>query len=153
MKNILPVFALLLVITFPSCKKMGVLKSQTKGLTSELVVPKGFSWENSRNIKVKVFVTDQSSGSSPYLIALYDHDPALGERSLAKGSATLKRAFETAVYLSKQISTLYIVKTSANNARVISKVALGSSTIEVSMGAPAMVPSTGINRLHPGIKG
>lgn len=148
MRKQLPIMSLLLAATFTSCQKMGVLKSHNTGLTSELVVPKGFNWESSRNIKVKVSVTDQSTGNSPFLIALYDHDPRLGGKAIGKGSASLKMAFQTSVYLSNQISTLYIVKTASNNAQVISKITPGNDNVEVSMEAPVIRPSTQTKKPH-----
>lgn len=148
----LPALALLLVIAFASCQKMGVLKSRSNELTSELVVPKGFIWESSRNIKVKVSITDQGTTASPYLIELYDQDPALGGSAITKGAATLKMPFETAIYLSNEISTIYIVKIAPNNTQVILKVAPGNSDVDVSMGAPLVPATTGIKMIHPGIK-
>lgn len=148
----LHILAMMLATAFASCQKIGILKSRSKGLTSGLVVPKGFSWESSRNIKIKVSVTDHVLGNYPFLIALYDHDPALGGNTIAKGSATLKMAFETAIYLSKQVTTIYIVKTASDNARIISKVNVENSNIEISLGAPVLIPATGIKRAYPVIK-
>jgi hypothetical protein len=135
MKTNLITIILLAVITISSCKKSSKNDdSLTAKGTGDIAVPKGFTWESSRTIKFKVNVTDARYIGAMYVISIYDGDPSAGAHLLAKGSATVLAAFTTNVYLSKQLSEVYIVKNSPDNTKTTKIIAVGTENIETAIG-------------------
>lgn len=135
MKTYLFTIILLAVITFASCKKpSGNDDSLTAKGTSDIIVPKGFTWESSRTIKFKVNITDARYLGKPYVVSIYDGNPNAGAHLLAKGSATLLLPFTTSIYLSKQLVQVYIIKNSPDNTKTTKIVAVGVENIETSIG-------------------
>jgi hypothetical protein len=135
MKTNLVTIILLAVITFASCKKPSENDDSltTKG-TSEIIVPKGFTWESSRTIKFKVNVTDARYIGAFYVVSIYDGNPNAGAHLLAKGSATVLVPFSTSVYLSKQLTEVYVVKHSPDNTKTTKIISVGAENIETSIG-------------------
>lgn len=122
-------------LLFTSCKKEGIYKTNPSLTTRGIVAPIGFKWESSRIIRFKVSVTDKQYPTSAYQITILDKDPAAGGTVISKGSATLKSAFSSSLYIPSNIGSVYIVKTSPNNAKVMIKVNIGSADINTSIGS------------------
>jgi hypothetical protein len=135
MKTNLVTIILLAVIMFASCKKPSENgDSITAKATSDITVPMGFTWESSRTIKFKVNVTDARYIGALYVVSIYDGNPNAGAHLLAKGSATVLAPFTTSVYLSKQLTEVYIVKHSPDNTKTTKIIAVGVENIETSIG-------------------
>ena len=135
MKTNLVAIILLAVIMFASCKKPSKNDDSliAKG-TTDIIVPIGFTWESSRTIKFKVNVTDARYLGKPYVVSIYDGNPNAGAHLLAKGSATLLLPFITTIYLSKQLTEVYIIKHSPDNTKTTKILAVGAENIETSIG-------------------
>lgn len=135
MRNNLLAAALIGTFALASCQKTESLSRKTNALgTNAITPPTGFTWENSRNIKFTVSITDRQYGSSMFMVTIYDADPAAGGKVLAKGSATMSSSFVSEVYLSKQITSVYIVKTAPDNSSVTTKMVVGNADVTVSIG-------------------
>ena len=133
MKLIVAFLVLIFSSPFFSCQKSGLTKNNSKGLTNSLVVPDGFTWENSRNVRFKISLLNEPAGKAFCSVTVYDHDPALGGLALSNGSASLLTAFETTVYLARDVSTVYIARSIPGSPRVITKLTIGSGEIIVSI--------------------
>lgn len=134
MKQKIQLLALISLIGLASCQRLELSKKRTSLSTSALIVPVGFKWENSRTINFKVSVTDARFGQANNRILIYDGDPASGGTLLLKGFANNKTAYEGNIYLSNDISSVYIVKTAANNIATTTIVPVYNSDVEISMG-------------------
>lgn len=124
---------ILCIISLAACKKIESLKKRTEIKPDGLAIPLGFTWQNSRNINFSINVSDIRFGNSMFIISIYDKDPATGGKLLSKGSATNKSGFSSKIFLSKQISSVYIVKTSGDNSTATSIVPVGFSDVSVTM--------------------
>lgn len=135
MKNNFFTLALLSAFALASCQKISPLpiKSLKTGL-SAIVVPVGFTWENSKTITLTTAVVDNRFGNALSIISVYDADPALGGHLLAKGSASPKNAFISKFYLSKTYTSVFIVKIAPDNSFVSKQVAITGNNIGSSMG-------------------
>lgn len=130
-KRIIPV--LLIVFSVGACKKFERIKyNQTS--TNDIIVPIGFTWETSRNIKINVKNTDSRFGNSIHQISLYDGDPAGSGKLMSTGSASNTSSFLSRIYLSYQISTIYILKTAPDNSTKTMKLNVGNGDLETSIG-------------------
>lgn len=132
--------AILLCVFFTSCKKIGLITKNNNPAIASTTFPSYFTWETSRNIKVTLNITDLQFGNARYLISIYDGDPSAGGTLLSKGSATLKMAFISTVYLSSELGSLYIVKTSPDHSRTLLKIEALTSVITASLGARVISP-------------
>lgn len=140
MKNVFLLLALIVSITVASCQKTAILLKTftpvSKTLSSTgIIVPKGFTWANSRNIIFTVRISDVNAGNSIFIISVYDADPGRGGHILSKGTANGKSPFVSKIFLSNQITSVYILKTSMYNVKVNTTVQVGNSDLTVSMGA------------------
>lgn len=135
MKHTVHIFTLLLCITcFASCQRRELFKGTKTTTTNALIVPIGFKWENSRNITFAVSVNDARFGATKNRILIYDGDPNAGGHLILNGYATNKTAYAGKVYLSNQISSVYIVKTAVNHSSVTSIVQVNTPDVKVNMG-------------------
>lgn len=132
MKSNLPLITILCISAFTSCKKFDTLKKSVP-LANGLSIQKGFQWQNSRNISFAVNVTDTRFGSSMHMISIYDGDPAAGGRLVSKGAATVKTAFASRIYLTRQLAAVYVVKKAPDHTTSVSKIELTSTNISISI--------------------
>jgi len=127
--------ALLMVFAIVSCKKS--TKQDTPvpvTATNQIKAPVNFSWQNSRNINFTVNLTDTRYPGLIDLICIYNADPAAGGNLLAKGSATTTVAFKSKIYISYEITQVYIVKTAPDNSKTTLVVPVGTADINTSIG-------------------
>jgi len=136
MKKTLLVIAVLSACAISSCKKESSPTTTTVTSVSTLNIkaPTGFTWENSRNINFTVNVTDTRFPAIASVISVYNADPNNGGTLLTKGSATTTSPFKTKIYLSDEITQVYIVKTSPDNTNIIQKVQVGTADVTVQIG-------------------
>jgi hypothetical protein len=134
MKKILFSLAMLSLLAISSCKTNKDVAPLINKSTSSIKVPAGFTWQNSRNLNFKVNLTDTKFQYAIASIAIYDANPATGGHLLAKGSATVKTAFNSKVYLSNQTKLVYIVKTAPDNTKTTITQPVGTSDVVASIG-------------------
>ena len=96
-------------LTFASCKKNVVEPITPIKSTGEITVPKGFSWENSRTVNLNISISETRFPGKLYVVAIYNSDPSTGGILICKGSLNSVAGFRTNLYLSNQISELYVV--------------------------------------------
>ena len=133
------IITLITSISLVSCVKSALqtpppLETKPKNSTSNIAVPKGFTWENSRTINFTVNVTDTRFNGIAQIIAIYDGDPKTGGKIIARGAATPAKAFISKLYISNQVQEVYIKKTAADKSEVIQKVLLTSTKVSTSIG-------------------
>ena len=135
MKKILFFSALLGIAFFPGCKKKAQDSTPIVKSTNDIKVPSGFNWESSHYVDFSAEITDARFGTALHAIAIYDGDPYAGGALIAKGSATTGSAYTNKLYISKQLNEVYVVKTSPDNSRIISKANVTGTSANVSFGA------------------
>jgi hypothetical protein len=136
MRKIALFLAFVATISVTSCKKLSLqdtVVTPPAPTAPEVIVPVGFTWENSRSINFTVNVTDTRFQNMLHVISIYDAAPSAGGVLIAKGSASTISGFKNKLYLSKQISEVYIVKTSPDNSTSIQKVQVGNADIFLSV--------------------
>ncbi len=133
MNKLLPALTFICLISFTSCARIEKFKSTSRPFSS-LKVPLGFNWKNSRYINITVNISDTRFGNSLYTLAVYNGDPKAGGKLMVSGAASNSAAYETRINLSNQISFIYIVKTSPDNSTVNSKIAVGTASVNTTMG-------------------
>jgi hypothetical protein len=136
MKKTLLTIAMFSACVMFSCKKEsdGVTTVTTVSSTSNIQAPSGFTWESSRNLNFTINVTDSRFPKIASVISIYDADPNNGGNLLTKGSATTLVSFKTKLYLSDQITKVFIVKTSPDNTNLIQAVQVGTADVIVAIG-------------------
>ncbi len=128
--------AVLALVVFASCKKDAVQGTNSTKMplsTREIAVPGNFNWENSSTVSVMVTVTDVRFQSMIHVISIFDADPGKGGRLIATGSARTGVAFSSKLYISKQVSSLFVRKTAPDNSTSIRQVTVSSPTLAVSI--------------------
>jgi len=134
MKKILFSIAILSALAITSCKTNKDVAPLTNKSTSAIKVPAGFTWQNSRNLNFTVNLTDTKFQYDVARIAIYDANPSTGGNLLAKGSATVKVAFTSKIYISNQIKSVYIVKTAPDNSKTTLIQEIGTANVVASIG-------------------
>lgn len=133
MKKLLSIALILGVAALPACKKTD--SADTKPVVNsvnDIKVPEGFLWESSRDVNITVNITDDRFGSALHSIAIYDGDPYNGGNLLAKGSASTTKSYENKLHISKQITSVYVVKTSPDNSRIINTLDVNGASANIS---------------------
>ena len=126
---------MLIAVTLASCQKTAPLAIKAvKFGTNAIVVPTGFTWENSKTITLTTAVTDTRFGNVMHIISVYDADPASGGHLLAKGSASNTNAFVSNFSLSKKFTSVFVVKTAPDNSTVSMQVSATAGKISSSIG-------------------
>ncbi|WP_457289536.1 LruC domain-containing protein [Pedobacter sp. UYP24] len=94
-------------VVLVSCKKNAIQPDPIKAVkaTTDIKVPTGFTWENSRNINFTIGVKSINLLDAIHVVSIYNE--ATG-KLLTKGSATLIAPFKAKVYLSNLITSIYI---------------------------------------------
>jgi len=125
---------ILLSIFATACKTTKqTLPTTTTMVTTDIVPPLGFTWENSRNVYFTVKATDNQFVGVNYLISVYDADPANGGKLLIKGSASAITAFTCTLYLSNLVTQVYIVKTAPDASTTTQTVKLTSTVVNTTI--------------------
>lgn len=132
MKKLLSI-ALLGIVALSACKKSDNTNSEpVVNNINELTVPEGFNWQNSHDVSVTVNITDDRFGSANHSVLIYDGDPYNGGNLLAKGSASTTTSYQNTLHISNQLSEVYVVKTSPDNSKIISKMNISGSQSSIS---------------------
>ncbi len=135
MKKLLSIALVLSVAVLPACKKTDNTDSHpTVNSVDDIKVPEGFLWASSRDVNITVNITDGRFGSAQHSVAIYDGDPYNGGSLLAKGSASTSKAYGNTLHLSKQITEVYVVKTSPDNSRIINTLDVSGASATLSFG-------------------
>ena len=108
---------------------------------ADLVVPKGFNWESSRNVDFTIRISDTRFDDMLHSISIYDGNPLAGGKLLSKGAASLNEAFRSIIYIPKTIRTVYIVKTSPDNSSITESIEVTGSTVSLVLGAVVSDPA------------
>ncbi len=118
-----------------SCKKIEQ-DTEASGNMNKLVIPDGFTWENSRDVNFEIRITDTRFQTAVHVVSIYDGDPGQGGKLLSKGSASITDPFSTLIYLTNLIKEVYVEKTAPDGTSTIQKVTVGSdSKITLSLSA------------------
>lgn len=128
--------AMLCACALISCKKEQneITPIAITTATSTVAAPTGFTWENSRNVNFTITITDTRFPAAASMISIYDADPNNGGNLIAKGAATATAPFKSTLYISNQITQVYVVKTAPDNTNLIQKVQTSAINIAVSIG-------------------
>jgi len=132
MKKIILFAALLSAVTFQGCKKSDTTSTPVINSVNDIKVPAGFSWESSHHVAFKAAITDTRFGTAIHSIAVYDGNPYKGGNLLAQGSASTTSSFSSDIYISDQVTQVYVVKTSPDKSQIINTVNMQGSTANVS---------------------
>ncbi|MGX5689363.1 LruC domain-containing protein [Arcticibacter tournemirensis] len=134
MKRYLLIAGVLGLFTVSSCKRSEVAEPKITNL-DDIVVPEGFTWENSREVTFSIGISDTRFQDAIHRIAIYDGDPSAGGAMIAGGAASLVSSFNVKVSLASVINTVYVVKAAPDGSEVIEKVELNGNNVSLSIGA------------------
>lgn len=134
MKKLLSFVLLLSIAAMPACKKNESPDTTNVNNINELNVPDGFTWTSSHDVSITANITDARFGSANHTISIYDGDPYNGGSLLTKGSASTSASFQNTLHLSKQISKVYVVKTSPDGSRIINTLDVTTPNATISFG-------------------
>lgn len=130
------ILASIATVTLASCKKeITEVTPEPVKTTSEIAAPAGFKWENSRNLNLNVSIAQNKFPGKMYVVAIYAADPASGGKLLSKGSLTSTLRFRSKVYLSNQITELYIICIAPDRTTTTKKIQAGTADLDIIMGA------------------
>lgn len=101
----------------------------------DLVVPAGFSWEMSREVNLSIGVSDTRYGNKIHQVAVYTGDPNKGGALVAQGAASSGSPFKTMIMTANTITSYYLVKTAPDLTKMIEKVAITGTNVNVMMGS------------------
>ncbi|MES2656400.1 MAG: LruC domain-containing protein [Bacteroidota bacterium] len=101
---------------------------------NDLVVPAGFTWENSRDVNFNIGITDTRFQEAVHVVSVYDANPLAGGNLIARGSATLSTPFAAQLNLANTLKSVYIIKTSPDNSELSQEVAIEGTTVNVQLG-------------------
>lgn len=121
-----------------SCKKDAIhnVPVAAKAISiNDIKVPPGFTWENSRNINFSVGITGTRFQKMIHVVSIYDGDPAADGKLLTKGSATNEAPFKSKIYLSNQITEVYIVTMFPNGAKNSQIAKVGTAEVKLVAGS------------------
>ncbi len=135
MRKLLNLILLVFLAGLSSCEKKNTAVEGTVSNMSDLKIPVGFTWENSKDIYFDITITDNRFNDALHVVSIYDADPALNGKLLSKGSASLKIPFATKVYLPNTVKEVFIVKTAPDNTSSIQKVAISGLKLNVQLSA------------------
>jgi hypothetical protein len=138
MKFKLLLIALAALLFTSSCKKSSnsdLNLSQKTVKSTDIKVPVGFSWANSRNILFTVATTDTRFKTALQIITIYDGNPVNGGNLIAKGSVSTIASFQSKIFIPSVILEVYIIKTSPDNSKVTKIVTIGDADISLTVGA------------------
>jgi len=133
MKKLLNLIMLSALLGMASCEKKNTAVEGTLSSMSDLKVPVGFTWENSKDIFFDISITDNRFGDAVHVVSIFDADPGLNGKLLSKGSASLKLPFSTKVYIPNTIKNVFVVKTAPNNTTSTLTVPISGSKLIVQL--------------------
>ena len=135
MKKKLLTLSIIIIVLMAACKKQADQTAATTiSSTTDIKVPAGFTWENSRNITFTVTLIDTLFPAKAHVVSIYDGSPANGGNLLAKGTVIVATAFKSTVYLSNKISIVYVATTFQDGSRILQKIPVSKSDVAISVG-------------------
>lgn len=128
--------AIICTIFFTSCNKEDKLTLNQKPakLSSEIIAPTGFTWENSRNINFTINVSNIKFQNNIHVITIYNGDPKTGGTQITKGSATTTEAFKCKIYLPNHILDVYVVGVFPNGSVITKKITITKPDLSITIG-------------------
>lgn len=121
-----------------SCKKETLPAKPTDPIEAisfdKIKVPTGFTWENSRNINLSIEIGDVRFPKVIHVVSIYNGDPVVNGKLLTKGSATTEAPFKSKIYLSNQVTEVYIVTMFPNGTKTSQKVKVGTAEVKLVVG-------------------
>jgi hypothetical protein len=119
-----------------SCKKDEELTTIQKPvkLSSKIIAPVGFTWENSRNVNFTINVLNNKSQSTIHVVSIFDGDPKTGGAQITKGSATTIEPFKCKIYLPNHITDVFVVGMFPNGSIITKKVSITNLNLSLSIG-------------------
>ena len=133
MKNLIFI-SILILATLASCKKDEKNPIKDVDKATEMIVPNGFKFENSKDLTFTIKVTDKRFGAVGHRITIYDADPALGGKVLAIGGGTVNRPFTGRIDKSVLVKELFIEKKAPGGESFVKKVVLTSNDLQLELG-------------------
>ena len=138
---------LLAGVAVTSCKKNDTIENIENKPLDQLVVPKGFSWSGSRDVKISAGITDKRFQNAIHVIKIYSAEPSKGGQIVAKGAATLVSPFNSKFSLPSTIKEIYVEKVAPDGTKVGYSVSLTSDDMSLAVGTEAIsrgVSATGL---------
>jgi LruC domain-containing protein len=145
MKRILTFIFLATLGVLASCQKQDAVEEVLVKDINNLQVPSGFSWESSRDVYFELKITDMKFAKSIHVVSIYDADPELNGKLLAKGSASISADFSTKIYLPNTVKEVFVVKTAPDNSTSSQKVSVNSTKLEVQLSGVLKNSSSSLN--------
>jgi LruC domain-containing protein len=138
-KNLLSLICGLAMLT-ASCKKDGtVIAPVTDSSIADLVVPKSFNWQTSRDVSFSIGISDTRFENRFYVIGLYLADPGTGAAAVSTGAASLVTPYNAKITVPADVNGVFVVKTAVDGSSITQYVALTSQTmVSISLGATAI---------------
>ncbi|MHA4896490.1 hypothetical protein ACXZ1K_17190 [Pedobacter sp. PWIIR3] len=124
-------------LLFASCSKEVITTNPevvAEKPTAALTVPKGFSWENSRNVNLNVSIAETKFPGKTYIVAIYATDPSRGSKLLSKGALNTIKKFKSKMYLSNQITELYLICMAPDKSITSKKIQANATELNISFG-------------------
>ncbi|MFP5079163.1 hypothetical protein [Pedobacter sp. JCM 36344] len=123
-------------VSLASCKKPAIEPPiEPAKTTNAILAPVGFKWENSRNLNLSISIAENKFPGKLYVVAIYTSDGVAGGKLLAKGSLTVITRFKTKLYLSNQVTELYIVCMAPDKTITTRNIKAGTADLDINMGA------------------
>lgn len=117
-----------------SCKKdaIPVVPAPAEAISmNNINVPTGFTWENSRNINFSIGIIGARFPKMIHVVGVYD---AANGKLITKGSATNEAPFKSKIYLSNQITEIYILTLFPNGTQNIQRATVGTADVKLMIG-------------------
>lgn len=109
------------------------IAKDVKAMT-DIVVPEGFTWESSKDVKLKVAISDQRFGGKFHVVSIYSSDPAEGGNLIARGSATPTMPFEATLYTPTSQQFFYLTKVAPDGSVMTEKIVNASANLQITLG-------------------
>jgi len=130
-EKFLLLITLSLSIIFTSCERDFLAQKNVKvNKLTDVKVPEGFTWANSREVSFKVEITDTRFNNLFHVVAIYGPDSKL----ITKGAASPGHPFESKATLPNTVTEVYIIRTAPDNSNTSQKVSLTKTDINVAFG-------------------
>ena len=128
--------AIICTTLITSCNKEDklILIQKPVKLSSEIIAPTGFTWENSRNINFTINISNIRFQNNIHVITIYNGDPKTGGMQITKGSATTTEAFKCKIYLPNHFLDVYVVGVFPNGSVVTKKIIITKPDLSITLG-------------------
>lgn len=111
-----------------------------------LVVPVGFTWDNSRDVNLTIGISDTRFQGAVHIVSIYDENPLAGGQLLSRGAATINSGFSSQINLANTIKRVFVSKVSPDGSEISQYVDLNSKNINVALGFTTQVGKVGLGK-------